>query len=386
MSTLKVKIESESILLQNNLHVEVRDNNMQLVDSFYGGNEIDVEPGIYQISSVLEDGKKHNKLINVESDQQVDVVLSRPDEGQYDNYRIKSFIDVPPALGNDSSDGDSGLLLENLNKSRELTNINLFDILKTISKTPDLQEYGGVRVNKTMPMSWQFFPDNNQPLQSIPSAEFIVGNKKLSISLPVNPEGYGDESSCVIDFELKNAVWKPLVTIAKQRTVSSTLLNMLNSNQIIRAGNVAEKADELLRGKYQDPVGAVLGALILSKVGLLSRRIDWLRNLARDFYWLPDGRVLLASQLSMSNKRGEEEEALDLLLSAYNKTMLFTESYSMLVNLLRRWPSDAGKDKRQRALDSISGNLASVDWSSSIYTTYVVANEIASEVEMVSAQ
>ena len=108
MSTLKVKIESESILLQNNLHVEVRDNNMQLVDSFYGGNEIDVEPGIYQISSVLEDGKKHNKLINVESDQQVDVVLSRPDEGQYDNYRIKSFIDVPPALGNDSSDGDSG--------------------------------------------------------------------------------------------------------------------------------------------------------------------------------------------------------------------------------------------------------------------------------------
>lgn len=370
MTKLKVTIDSDSYLLQNNLYIEVRDSRLQLVDSFFGGKEIDVEPGLYQVSSVLEDGKNYNKIISAESDKQNDVVLSSRDAFHSDD----DFTQLK--FGNDSLLNvvrgpldSSGPLTEGVVYSDGILSSKMWERLRAEYLTPHLKTMSGVNVSSNNQTRWYFIPENNYSPEVIPTAKFVAGKNEYTFSLPINPLCSGPESACLVDFKLNNKTWSPHVSIAKQRTVASALLNMLDSNQIIRAADVAKEATELLRGKYSDPVGAVLGSLILNKVGLLGDRISWLENLAKDFKWIPDGSVLLAYQLSID--KDEDDRALDLLLSTVNKRMMFTECYSLMVNLLRRWPSEAGKEIRSEALKSISADLAAVDWNLSIYSTNV---------------
>jgi hypothetical protein len=86
------------------------------------------------------------------------------------------------------------------------------------------------------------------------------------------------------------------------------------------------------------------------------------RNLARDFDWLNDGKVLLALLLSRDETR--REEALSLLLQASAKPTMFTESYSLMLDLLRRWPGTGHEDQRQQALETLAGMSPYTDWDS----------------------
>ena len=44
-------------------------------------------------------------------------------------------------------------------------------------------------------------------------------------------------------------------------------------------------------------IAVALGGLTLHRYGRLRERQDWIENLARDFAWIPDGRILLAALL-----------------------------------------------------------------------------------------
>ncbi|MDH5304584.1 MAG: hypothetical protein OEW64_10885 [Gammaproteobacteria bacterium] len=139
-------------------------------------------------------------------------------------------------------------------------------------------------------------------------------------------------------------------------------MNMLASRQVRSAVQMAEQATELLRQKYSDPTGAALGAIILNKVGRLERLESWVRNLAQDFPWLPDGKILVAS-INFA-RRSNMDEVRDLVIAASGQRPLFTESYSMLLDLLRRWPRDTDGDWRRGALKEVSSHSPYVDWDS----------------------
>ena len=128
------------------------------------------------------------------------------------------------------------------------------------------------------------------------------------------------------------------------------------------ANAVANDAVQLLRDKYQDPTGAVLGGLILLKTGGLQQWKGWVENLARDFPWLPDGKVMFARL--MFDFESANDTALQQALAASRQRMLYTESYSLLLEMLRRWPREGDRDARREAVGRLSVDAPYLDWES----------------------
>lgn len=199
-------------------------------------------------------------------------------------------------------------------------------------------------------------------LDAVPTALIQYGNRTFRISLPTSPERGFPENVCVVKIEETHSGARINAWIAKERTVANALQNMLASGYMVNAADLASKAVELLQYKYSDPTGAALGALILYKVGQLGTRLGWVENLARDFDWLPDGKVLLARLLF--NNEADRERALDLAIKASSQRMLYTECYSLLLDMLRRWPRSINRDDRRHAVDKLATQATDVDWES----------------------
>jgi hypothetical protein len=153
-----------------------------------------------------------------------------------------------------------------------------------------------------------------------------------------------------------------------ERRVSAAIHNMVEKGQFAHATLAAEQtAEDMLRSKYQDPVGAALGAIIMYRAGTLANRSSWLRNLARDFDWLADGKILLALLLEVT----DEAEATRLLLEASQQRPLFTESFSLLFDALRHRPSDHRQDEIKQALQRVATQAKQVEWSAFTLTTRI---------------
>jgi hypothetical protein len=194
--------------------------------------------------------------------------------------------------------------------------------------------------------------------ETMPNAIVRVGDVAWQISLPVN---LGD-GQCLLRVDPGNARTPVTAWIAPERTMAGALQNMLLKGEYTALIPVAEQAIELLRSKYQDPTGAALGALILHKVGGLQPYALWLENLARDFAWIPDGNVLLASLLVQDHQ--QLERALKLALDASSKLLLHAETYSILLDMLRRWPDPGMTAPHRATIDSLARQGAYVAWGS----------------------
>jgi hypothetical protein len=150
--------------------------------------------------------------------------------------------------------------------------------------------------------------------------------------------------------------------ISPERTVGNALQNMLGTGHFGQAAAMADKAIELFRSKYEDPTAAALGALVLQRAGRLDRFRSWVENLARDFPWLPDGKVLLAAQLV--GTRSERERARALVAQASTQRILYTESYSILLGLLRRWPDMEERSALGAEAARLGKRAPDTDWDS----------------------
>jgi hypothetical protein len=199
-------------------------------------------------------------------------------------------------------------------------------------------------------------------LQEVPTALLDIAGRLARISLPVSPAGYTPSSLCVVRIEGSPAGAHAHAWIAPERTVANGLQNMLSAGHTLEAASVADEAIELLRSKYEDPAGAALGALILFKTGRLQRWEGWVENLARDFPWLPDGKVLLARLRFKPDT--QSEGTLQLALEASNQRMLFAESYSLLLDMLRRWDAFRENILRREAVARLAAEAPYVDWES----------------------
>jgi hypothetical protein len=199
-------------------------------------------------------------------------------------------------------------------------------------------------------------------LTSVASALLQIGQRRLRISLPISPENWTPSGSCAVRVESTPTGNHLQAWISPERTVANALQNMLSAGYVIEAAEVADDAVELLQAKYSDPAGAVLGALILLKTGRLQRWTSWVENLARDFSWLPDGKVLLA-QLAVERGSASDRE-LSLALEASQQRMMYTECHSLLLDLLRRWPREGARDARQAAIKRLTDDTPDVDWES----------------------
>ena len=94
----------------------------------------------------------------------------------------------------------------------------------------------------------------------------------------------------------------------------------------------------------------------------MTESVNYLEQLRRVLE--PDGKVLLAHLLY--ENAADRPRAFELAIRASQQRMLFTESFSLLLDLLRRWPTASDSEARQKA--QAIGNLATdspyIDWES----------------------
>jgi hypothetical protein len=92
-------------------------------------------------------------------------------------------------------------------------------------------------------------------------------------------------------------------------------------------------AEQLLMGKFEDPIAAAVGAYSLLRFGELERLHEWTVNLQERFAWLPDGAAIRGEHLA---RRGNHAEALTSFLKLSDRGLpLFSDGLSYAVERLR---------------------------------------------------
>lgn len=368
MSTLSIRLGYDSYFLRERTRFEVRNGKMELIGTWdiNDAGEIELEPGLYQISAVLSDGRSHERLVSLtEKGAEISFADQREQLAELD-IEIESS-----SVGDDLVLTSPPSVALGLNYKRPLERFRSFPTWAESDQGDgdvQLEELINARGRRVSPNEWVFEPLSEQ---QIPIARFAVPGYNFEISLPTNPQGSYPLNACTTRLRKPKGRWMVETWIAPERAVASTLQHWLLNGRIPQTQDLAEAATELLYEKYQDPTGALLGALVLFRFGLLEKRQSWLDNLANDFGWLTDAGIL--KLVTQAREQGPDLALVGQALALAERPVLFTESYSVLINLLRHWPgmknSDLGfADECDYVLEKLAEKTVNVVWSSTVLT------------------
>ena len=127
------------------------------------------------------------------------------------------------------------------------------------------------------------------------------------------------------------------VVVTGFRSGAETLLEFLSRDAIRSMNAVADPvnvARELLRSKFEDPVGAVAAAYFLLRVNAADQiPLAWFENLSQYFRWLPDAAIVHCARLLRGGRRTHTKEFNPLKLlreSLSNGWPVFTEGVTLL--------------------------------------------------------
>lgn len=166
------------------------------------------------------------------------------------------------------------------------------------------------------------------------------------------------------------------VVVTGFRSGAETLLEFLSRDAIRSMNAVADPvnvARELLRVKFNDPVGAVAAAYFLLRVNATDQvPLVWFENLSRHFRWLPDTAIVHCARLLRDGSRTHTEEFNPLKLlreSLSNGWPVFTEG----VNLLQEAASLLGNSLLEAdpvAFHKVQALGAGKGWAGAITSFY----------------
>lgn len=322
---LRVRVDDHSAWLSNNLPFVVRDASLTVVGRGRAGEPaLSLPVGLYSVEAVTPRGRTMQELVRVDPVTQADVVVTE-DSGR-----------------DDDDDQDAGM--------RGAVDAELVEMSACMLLVEDA---GG----------WTFGPD--QVLTTVPTVTFRVADREWIASLPLNPQGRNDdEATCRVELDVSGAQPRLGVRFTSQRRVGRTVDGMLRHHEVMAGAELLDQAAELLLGKYLDPAAATLGGLTLHRFGRLRERQGWIENLARDFAWIPDGRILLAALLMYDADAGEQARGLDLLVGAAEARPLYTDGLALATDLLRRWPGIDRAAERSERLERLAAYSCVTDWDS----------------------
>lgn len=382
--SLRVSLDIDSYFLRNNLKVDIWDSDLQHCAAIREGQSLDLAEGLYQVSAVMPDGGAHKKIVEIKDRQLSEVRLGSrsPINLQrrrrrvplvIDEWRQKSSVKLLSSSGDwEEAETRGGVFSSELIPQGETVHRTSSN---QVGKFPsELQPYAsvlsaeGARVVSSSRDRFVFEPDEIS-LDKLAGVTVQVEDSIYRVSLPLNRETHSGNNDCTLKVIDQGSGKRLYARFGSRRAVSFALQNMLDKGYLLQACNVAMEATDLLRNKYSEPTGAVLGALLLNKSGRLKERKRWLENLARDFPWIPDGKVLYANILTQTKE--PSMKPLELALEASRHTMLFTESFSILLHMLRNWPwpvPDNLREEYRSVLMRLALESTSIDWSASTLT------------------
>jgi len=342
---LRISIKSSSMFLADSLPVEIRDAQNRLVTRFTGPTSVVLPEGLYTVGATLPGGGRHSQVIKVDAGVSTELVLSRSDADAAGSDDEEQALAGAPSFRGVRPDVPPDVPQATLLGHEAVT---------------EPTQHG---------VTWVFDPVP-EPTET-PVAKFMIAGTTVSTSLPVNPRGKDDaERSCVVTFSRRGDGIRVDAGFARQRRVAWTLEGLIRSANVVSVAELFDKSENLLYDKYRDPPAAALGGLTLHRIGRLPERQQWVENLARDFRWVVDGRVLLAAILSVHVDAGERARGLESLLDAAPGRPLFTDGLALMIQLLRTWPDESGADERRAALQVITADRTTVDWDAMTLTRY----------------
>lgn len=350
---LSVTVDSVSRHLRDHAPIEIRDSKMRLVDHQGGNHDFDLLPGFYQVSAVLEDGLEHTGLVEIKQDQDAKIKLPAPQELDVDDEEEISgtfkILNLPRKRSNEQPRYSQKFA------STQETRPDAGGFLDA-----EVLSVAGASLVRQTHKVWIFECKKNG--SAVPTATMRLGKRKSVVSLPTSQPSDIGPITCAV--RVDNSPTGPRATawISPERVVANAFMNMLASGQLRHAVDMAGGAADLVRQKYRDPTGAMLGALILHKVDQLDDYEPWIENMVRDFSWIPDGKILLASLLV--KRQEDRDRAWQLLQEASEQRILYTESYSILLGLLRRWPREDESVARQEIIAELAWHSPYIDWDS----------------------
>jgi hypothetical protein len=324
---LHVEVDAGSVFLRNNLPVVVRDAHGAVVNRVTSGSTVMLPEGLYSVAAVTQDGEGAVKHAHIGGAETTSVT-----------FEAREAVIEPTA--------PTGALRPGV----------AFEPYVSVESTH------GCSVAAEDAAGWVFVPVDH--LYSVPSAIFRSGNRHVLMSLPLNPSGSYPLNSCRVDVVTTGSRTGLRMSFPPERRVTRLVDGLVRHGEIAAGVDVLQQATNLLSMKYSDPPGAVLGGLTLDRMGLLRTRSAWIENLARDFAWLTDGPVLLASLLRHDPSPEERQRGLRLLEAAAEGLPMYTDGLSLLVELLRRWPDEASKSHRHNLLEKLAVYSAYADWDS----------------------
>lgn len=182
------------------------------------------------------------------------------------------------------------------------------------------------------------------------------GRPVFNYAVPIGP---GDE--CVARL-IRSAVARGAksdllaVDIRLENRNADLLLRYVGNNLMQEAAQTANSvgllAQDLLRSKFDSPIGAVVGAYALLRFGQLDRLHGWTQNLCTSFAWLPDGVVIQAEHLA---RVGEHKEALKTLMRLSDRGLpFFVTGLTYAINRLRQYQGALHNNR-------LSGDASAVD-------------------------
>ena len=376
---VQVDLQSNSYFFTQQSRIEVRDSNKRLVTTMRSGEQTPLQEGLYEISAVLENGGKQHKLVHVRSGAKSEITIeapmvkaSLPEENlapsQIDISRTLQITDDERLASIRSGKTRSIQTSDDAALERPEAPVSAKELADWLEQSPslatasgpavELLELQGVELAGVTNGNWNF--ECQQPVESVPSAKFRLGDRIVRISLPCSYH-YAPANFCFVNVTMDSIQLRARAWVSPERTIASAMQNMLTSGHMFRAFELADDARELLLHKYEDPTAATLGALILQKAGRLEERGQWVRNLAGSFDWMPDGKALLAHLLLTTG--GDKTKATELAVAASKQRFLYTESFSLLLELLRRWPGGRDTDALDEALHRLLEKSSYLDWN-----------------------
>jgi hypothetical protein len=315
--TLHVSVADKSLWLSEHLPFVVRDSGLAVVGRGRTGDQpMPLPAGLYSVEAITPRGRAMSELVRIDPAVPAEVVVTE-DSGQ--------------GYGDDDG-GGAGL--------RGAVEVELTGTTACRLVVED-------------PSGWTFEPD--QVLTQVPTAAFRVNGRDWLVSLPLNPQGRrADEATCRVELDSGGATARLGVRFTSQRRVGRTVDGLLRHNEVMAGAELLDDAAGLLLHKYADPAAAALGGLTLHRYGRLRERQDWVENLARDFAWIPDGRILCAALLVGESDATERARGLDMLIDASAARPLYTDGLALGSDLLRRWPDADRTDERQQRLEGLA--------------------------------
>lgn len=363
--TLHVSFDSKSVFLAHHLPVEIRDREHRLVQQLVGGQGAELAEGLYSVSAILESGARQTMLAHVRAESRTELTFGRADDQSTTPGR-------DPIAELHETRSVSRMVAREKPRSRLR--------LRDIAILPDGDHGGGPRRSPAIEI--QVSPGLEGAQAGSGGARFDLriasqgstppwirvrtGNEDLLLALPLSL--HAAASSCTVRVSRPRRTGSAAqiqVTLPAERRVVGALHAMVTTGKLGPGLALAKEASELLASKYSDPAGAAYGGLLLNRFGELRERTAWVENLAKDFPWLPDARILLAALLARSGDAEQRRRGLAALLDAvWIRPTVFSEALSLASTLLRRWPGGEREQERMEALGELAPLLARMDRTS----------------------